>query len=344
MRKIMFFNNISLKDKLFSTLFIDIRGEVIRLVQGRPMDNNLNFTIDSFGTIVLPGHLGYNVSREQLSDNVNILKEFLQQNNMKAVKVVAGLGQAGVITRSIQVPKMIPKDLDGLMKLNSNDYLPLSPEEYAFDYKVLGEVQDNDREFLEVMVAAVSHRQVEQCTLLLEQAGLKPLVFDILPNMLLRLFGHLPYQDNMVVDGGMDGTHLAIFKGKNLFMYADIPIRINLQGNYDFTELVKEMSGYMDYFSSRNFGKTVDGVTILGELVYWPELVEVLEQFLPIPITVGLSQAGHLNYKGKATDFYDQAAVFAGNLGLMMRESYQSTALTPVTSAKMLSTGVSPGA
>ena len=344
MRGIKFFNKISLKDKLFSTLFIDIRGEVIRLVQGRPMDNNLNFTIDSFGTIVLPGHLGYNISSEQLSGNINKLKEFLRENNMTAVKVVAGLGQTGVITRSIQVPKMSPKDLTGLMKLNSMDYLPLSPEEYAFDYKVLGEVQDNDRELLEVMVAAVSHKQVEQCTLLLEQAGLKPLVFDILPNMLIRLFGHMPYQDNLVVDGGLDGTRLAIFKGKNLFMYADIPFIINLQGENDFAELVKEMSGYMDYFSSRNFGKTVDGVTILGELVYWPQLVEVLEHFVPIPVTVGLSQAGPLNYKGKAAGFQDQATVYAGNLGLMMRENYQSSALTPVTPAKKLSTGVSPGA
>ena len=331
------------KDKFLSTLFIDIRGEVVRVVQGRPMDNNLNFTVDSFGTIVLPGHLGYNMNNELLSNNAGKLKEFLHEKMMRAVKVVAGLGQSGVITRNVRVPKMTSKDLESMMKLNSSDYLPVSSEEYAFDYKVLNEVEEDDRTYLELMVAAVNHNQIEKCASLLEQAGLKPLVFDILPNMLHRLFGHMVYQDNLVVDGGLDGTRLAIFKGENLFLYADIPFTVNPQGNNDFSVLAEEMSGYLDYFSSRNFGKTVDSITILGDLAELPNLVDIMQQFFTFPVTVGLSQAGPLNFKGKAVNFPDQAAVYAGSLGLMMRENRHTRAAVPGTSVTTAAYEISSG-
>ncbi|WP_066638191.1 type IV pilus biogenesis protein PilM [Desulfolucanica intricata] len=319
-----------LKDKLFSSLFIDIRGELIRVVQGRPMDNNLNFVVDGFGSLFLPGHLQQE-GGEQLAANADRLKQFLKEKNMKATKVVAGLGQNGVITRNVRVPKMSLKDLDSMMKLNINDYLPVSTGEYSFDYKVLHEVEEDGLEKLELLVAAVNRKQVEQCALLLEKAGLKPVVFDILPNMLHRLFEHLVYRDTLVVDSGAEGTHIAIFKGKDLFIYVDIPFVFNAEGDNDFSVLVREMSGYLDYFSSRNFGKTVDGITVVGEMAACPGLAEILGQVIVIPVTVGLSLAGPLGFKGKAADFSKQAAVYAGNLGLMMRDRFLPSKAAPVT-------------
>ncbi|MCL5779999.1 MAG: pilus assembly protein PilM [Firmicutes bacterium] len=336
---------MKLLDKFISTLYIDFRGEVVRVVQGRPMDNNLNFVVDSFGSLVLPGFLGFKTDEDLTVANIKRLKEFLVKKKMKAIRVVAGLGQNGVITRNVRVPKMAPKDLDSMMKLEINDHLPVSPEEYAFDYKVLDEVEEDGRAYLELMVAAVSHKQVEQCASLLEQAGLKPMVFDILPNMLHRLFGHRAYQDNLVVDGGLDGTHLAIFKGKSLFMYADIPFVIDPQGDSDFSVLAGELRGFLEYFASRNSGKTVGGITIVGELAAYPGLAEIMGQFFSLPVTVGLSLAGPLNFKGKAVNFTSQAAVYAGNLGLMMRESkYKPATDVPVTYSTPASSGASFGA
>lgn len=334
-----------LKDKFFSTLFIDFRGEIVRVVQGRPMDDNLNFTVDSFGSLVLPGNLGFKVDDELLEVNAGRLKEFLRQNIMKATKVVAGLGQSGIITRNVRVPKMPPKDLDNMMKLEINDFLPVSPGEYAFDYKVLDEVEEDEREYLELMVAAVNHKQAEQCALLLKQAGLKPVVLDILPNMLHRLLGRMTNRDTMILDGGLDGTRLVIFKDKKLFMYADIPFTVNPRGDHDFAVLTGEMRGYLDYFSSRNFGKTVDGIIILGELAEVHGIDKKLEQFVSFPVTVGLSQAGPFNFKGKAANFHEQAAVYAGNLGLMMRESiYRPSTAVPEPPGAEVTSGVSHGA
>jgi len=196
---------------------------------------------------------------------------------------------------------------------------------------------------MELMVAAVSRAQSEQCASLLEEAGLKPLVFDILPSMLHRLVAHMPFQDSLVVDGGMDGTRLAIFKGKTPFMYTDVPFSPG-QGENDFSALAGELRGYLDYFSSRNFGKTVDGITILGELAGLEGASGMLGQHLPLPVNVGLSGAGYLKFKGRAAGFDSQAAVYSGNLGLMMRGSRHQLSPVAVSESVIISSGQSLGA
>lgn len=331
--------------KFTSTLYIDFRGEVVRVVQGRPMDNNFNFVADSFGSLALPGFLGLDINEKSNVANVRKFQKFLANEKIEAVRVVAGLGQSGVITRNVRVPKMAPKDLDSMMKLELNDYLPVCPLEYAFDYKVMAKVEEDGRAYLELMVAAVSRKQMKQCVSLLERAGLKPVVFDILPNMLHRLFGQRAYQDNLVVDGGLDGIRLAIFKGKSLFLYADIPFVIEPREDHDFSVLAGELRGFLEYFASRNSGKTVGGITIAGELATYPGIADIMGQFFPLPVTVGLSQAGILNFKGKAVNFTSQAAVYAGNLGLMMRENqYKLATDVPVTHSASASSGASLGA
>lgn len=337
---------MSLTDRLFSTLFIDFRGESARIVQGRPMDDNLAFTVDGFGSVVLPGHMGFRADGRVLAQNAAILKDFLSKHSMKAVKVVAGLGQSGVITRIVRVPKMTTKDLDGMMKLNINDHLPVSPEEYAFDYKVLDEVEEEGGlRSLELMVAAVNRGQAEQCASLLEEAGLNPVVFDILPSMLHRLVAHMPFRDNLVVDSGADGTRLAIFKGKTLFMYADVPFVPAPPGEGDFSVLAGELRGYLDYFSSRNFGKTVDGITILGELAGQEDPAGLLGRYISLPVSVGLSGAEYLKFRGRAAGFEARAAVYSGNLGLMMRGSrHQLSAAAPVKTTAEPHSGASLGA
>lgn len=305
----------------FSTLFIDIRGSTVHVVQGRHMDSRLNFNVDGYGSLVLPGNFSAEVNNNVIYESAQCLKDFLSQKNMKAKRVIAGLGYAGVICRNARVPMLKDKDLENMMKLNINDYLPVIPNEYAFDYKVLDDIEEDGKRYLELMVAAVKHRQAEQFALLLEKAGLKPVAFDILPNMLYRLFEHIPFQDTMVVDGGRDGCHLVIFKGKSLFMYTDIPFKVNNSTENDYPALAGEMRGYMDYYSSRNFGRTVDNICLLGELAVQPGVKEIVAQQFSVPVSVGLNQDGILKFKGKAGDFADHAALYAGIIGLMMRGS-----------------------
>lgn len=331
-------------DRLFSTLFIDFRGEAARVLQGRSPDKSCDFIVDSFGTVILPGHLGFHSNEQTLSENAARLKDFLREKGMDAVRVVAGLGQNGVITRTVRVPGVSPRDLENMMKLEINDLLPVSPEEYAFDYKVLDQIEEDEKHYFELMVAAISRKQVEQCASLVEKAGLKPMVFDILPNMFHALFKHLENRDSLVVDGGAEGSHLAIFKGKTLFMYTDIPFVYNPLGDNDLSLLAGEMRGYLDYFASRNFGKTVDGITVLGELSRFQGLPEILGEFFAFPVSIGFDQLIPLSFKGKAAGFHEHAGVYAGNLGLMVRGSkYQAPVEIPVASGQA-SSGISIGA
>ena len=316
-------------DRFFKTLFIDYRGQVIRVLQGQPMDSQLNMVVDRYGEILLP-------PGEPLADSADRLREFLSINRFKATKTVVGIGQGGIICRSTRVPKVSVKDLHSMMQLNISEHLPVSVEEYALDYKVLDVVEEEDREYLDLMLAAIPHQQVETCATLLEQAGLNLLAIDILPNMLHYLLKHQHYANSLVVDGGQDGTHVVIFKGKSLFMYADIPFKTNTA---DFSILYNELRGYLEYFASRNYGRTVDGITVWGELATLPDIAVELEGQFALPVTTGIEQIGPINFIDQGLGFATQAGVYAGNLGLMMRGNNRQSSVA-ITSP--MSHGASP--
>ncbi|MCF8009773.1 MAG: pilus assembly protein PilM [Clostridiales bacterium] len=305
--------------KLKSKLFIDIRGKTVRVIQGRPARNSLSIIIDSYGELVLPHSMETPLDKGIAAACSRYLKKFLQKKNISAGKAAVSLGVNGIITRNVNVPKMKYKDLKSMMDLEINEYLPVNCEEYLFDYKVVSEFIEDGKEYLDILVAAVKREQAEQSVFLLEKAGIKPQVIDILPNLFYRLFNSTIYQDTMVLDGGVDGTHLVIFKDKEIFMYADIPYVIDEHS--DLSALAREMSGYMDYFSSRNFGKSLDEIFILGELAGVAGLKEVLSQYFSIPIIVGLPGAEYFNFQGKAAGFSESVGLYAGNLGLMLRDS-----------------------
>ncbi|MDS1029392.1 pilus assembly protein PilM [Bacillota bacterium LX-D] len=325
-----------------SILYLDIRGDVVRAAQGCPADSNLSIDFAGFGTITLPGFLEPAAEEAELEANASKLKAFLRENNITAKKVVASFGQKGILTRTIKVPKMEPGDLASMMKLGITDHLPIDLEEYAFDYKVLTEVEETDGAYLEVMVVAVKHFEIGRCMTLLEKVGLKPIVLDVLPNVLYRLFGFSNFEDTMVIDGGREGTRLAIFQGRSLFMYNDLPFALNDEEEaQDFATLIMELQGYVDYFSSRNFGKNIDRIFVLGELAFSASLQETLQTRFELPLNFGLKNTEFTLNKNES--LLPLLPVYTGVLGLMLRETEWTVNLNIITQVRKKFSGTSLG-
>ena len=70
----------------------------------------------------------------------------------------------------------------------------------------------------------------------------------------------------MMLNVGRYGSIVNIFKEDTLFIHDNIPVKINEQSNYYvYSSLVEEIKGLMNYYSSRNYGNTVDTIVIVGE-------------------------------------------------------------------------------
>lgn len=294
-----------------------MRGRVIRLVEGRVSKSGA-VAVGKFGTVLLDGSDAFPPDPDFMSNNAGILNGFLKQQGIKTKKAVLSLGRAGIIARTVKVPKMSLTDLITHMELEMNDYIPVSPEEYSFDFKVMNVFTEDERDYFNILAAAVLNKHVEECVGIIEMAGLKPLAVDIFPNVIWRLLTD-KYQDIAIVDSGRDGTRLMLCRGENLVLYTDIPYQF-LNQDDDFSQLTMEIGGYLDFFASRHFGKTVDRIHLIGELAGNSKVPLVLEGMLNIPVNPGLENVNGLELRGDVGKFKQIASVYAGNIGLMLRE------------------------
>ncbi len=306
---------------IFPTLFMDFRDQSVRMVQGYTRHHDLKFVIDSYGTLLLPYSFAEKMEPQQLKKNGRVLQDFLKKNKMKAKKVVVGMGQSGILTRNVNVPFMNEKDLASMMKMEVSRYLPVDLKEYTYDYHILEKRSEKEQEEWLLLLAAVKNQLLEQMIELLEEIRLKPMAIDVLPNIMHRLFSHFLYQDTLVLESNQDGTRITIFKGKTLFLYADVPCQVDMiNETCDFTVLSKEVQGYLEYFSSRNFGKTIDKIIIVGEMASMPGIDYIFGREFSVPVIADLSVLGPLEFKGKGRAIANEAAVYASNIGLMLRE------------------------
>lgn len=299
-------------------LYLDMRGRVVRVVEGCTSKSGA-ITVKKFGTLLLENIDVFPPDPNFIPNNAGILKEFLKKQGIKTKKAVLCLGRSGIIARSVKVPKMSLADLKTHMNLEISDYLPVSSDDYSFDFKVMDTFTDDDRDYFNLLVAAAMKKHIEEFVGILEIAGLTLLAVDIFPNVMWRLLADKHY-DTAVVDSGRDGTRLMLCQGENLVLYTDIPYQFENQGDEDFSQLTREIGGYLEFFASRHFGKTVDRIYITGELAAHSNVSSILEGVLNIPVILGLQEGGMLELKGNEGGFNSVASVYAGNVGLMLRE------------------------
>jgi len=298
-------------------LYVDMRGSAVRLVEGRTLKSGA-IVVDKFGSVLFEGGGDFPPDNDFISNNAALLKNYLQEQGIKTKKAVLCLGRTGIIARAVKVPKMTLADLKTHMELEMSDYIPVSSEEYSFDFKVNGVITEGERDYFNILVAAVLNKHVEECVCTVEMAGLKPLVVDIYPNVVWKLLAS-KYQDIAVVDSGRDGTRLLLCRGEDLVLYNDLPCQFEDQDD-DLAQLTRELGGYLDFFASRHFGKTVDRICITGELAASSNAPLILERFFNIPVSPSLQEAGMPEIKGDVERFKLMASVYAGNIGLMLRE------------------------
>ena len=302
----------------FNKLYLDMRGSVVRIVEGHVYKSGA-ISINKFGTVLFEG-LGFSPpAPDFISNSAGILNHFLKENGIKTKKAVLCLGRPGIIARAVKVPKMSFVDLKTHMELEMNEYIPVNSEEYSFDFKIMSVFTEDERDYFNILAAAVLKRHIEECVRIIELAGLKPLAVDIFPNVIWNLLTD-KYHDAAIIDSGRDGTRLMLCRGEEIVLYTDIPYRFDNQSDNDFSQLTREIGGYLDFFASRHFGKPVDKIYVTGELAAHANVPFVLERMFNIPVGPGLKDAAMPEIKGAAAEFGEIASIYAGNVGLMLRE------------------------
>ena len=159
------------------SLALDISDYSIEAVLVSGDDKKIK--VKSFSRILLEKGI---VSRGEVQDNTKLktaIKKILDEAKpkIKLKEVIVGLPDSRVFTHIFQVPLSLRgEEIRGAINNELESVFPLTSSEIYWDYKIISikdEVQD-------VFVAAISKNIVDSLNKACLDAGLKPIIFDLI--------------------------------------------------------------------------------------------------------------------------------------------------------------------
>lgn len=239
-------------------LYISYYGDSISIVEGLYKKNKFN--IDD---II---HMKVDDIEPDYNDKYKLLKEALSSKDFKSKKAVLCLNTRDVIVKSDKLPKIAPKELDGIMSLEIDEMMSLERDQYTFSYEVLREFEENGEQLLDLVLAGLETTEVDSILNIFNDFNLKLEYIDILPAAYSRVLKEIEYNDMMIINTGNYSTSIDIYKEDSLYIHDNVPVMLNENSEiYDYMRLAEEANGLMNYYSSRNYGKIVDTMLLIGK-------------------------------------------------------------------------------
>jgi len=213
--------------KLNSVLGVDIGSQKIKIceikTQGRePIVTALGMIDTPEGAV---DHTGvYN------SDAVGTaLKQVIAQSGATTAQAVVSIaGQASVLVRTLEVPKMNPTELKEHMQWEINRNIPFAESTIVSDFKPLGGDDPNSPN-MDVVMAIAPQSAIDTMVECLKKAGRQAAAIDVEPLSMARSI-QTSYDDMLtdkticMVDIGHTTTSINIYFGQKLLMPRQVPI------------------------------------------------------------------------------------------------------------------------
>ena len=223
------------------------------------------------------------------NDKYELLVEALRINEFKSKNVVFSLNTRDVIIKTNQLAKVSPKDLDGIMNNDIYEMMSLDDMDYTFSYEVTNEKEVDGKETLDIIMAAVPNEELDKILSIFKSFKLNVERIDTIATSYGRLLKNVEYDDIAMINTGRYGSTASIYKEDALFIHDNIPVRINENSNYSTAiALIDEVKGLMNFYSSRNYGKNVETMVLVGECNNNKDVVNGFKEAFNCEIIVGI--------------------------------------------------------
>lgn len=300
-----------------SKLYVSYYGDFISVVDGYYKKDK--FIIDDVY------YLSSDNIEPNFTDKYNLLKHALKVNQSKAKSAVLCLNTNDVIIKSNKIAKIDSKDLDAIMTMEIDEMISLERDEYTFSYEVLREFSENGENYLDLILAGLYTKEVETIVDIFTENNLKLECIDILPAAYSRVLKEVEYTDIMIVDTGDYSTAIDIYKEDSLYIHDNVPVKLGQNAQeYDYMRLVDEANGLMNYYSSRNFGKIVDTILLIGKYAHNEEVRKNFSRLFSSEIIQGIENLYDI-YSDIKSDIQSQELnMIVDIIGCMLRDAEKS--------------------
>lgn len=195
-------------------------------------------TVARFGQVLLPRGAVVNGEVEEPSVVAQAISTLWKRAGFSGRGVRIGVANRRVVVRQIELPAMAPEDLEGAIRFQAQDYIPIPLPEAVMDFEVLEEVSGEEGEPLQrVLVVAAERVMIDSVLAAVQGAKLEPETLELSAYPLVRALGGEPAvapEVEAVIDVGGGVTNVVIHQsGKIRFTR----LLANLGGD-DFTQAV----------------------------------------------------------------------------------------------------------
>lgn len=171
--------------KLFSLLnkniiSIDLGSYETKVVQGSR--NKEEIKIEKAFSFSTPPSSYENGNIKNQYILINIIKQELKENKAASGSCHLNIKSTEIITREIPFPVLDDKEIEGLLKYQLVEYLPMDYSKYVIQHKPIGKIVNQGIEKLNVLVVAIPKDMVDMHYEFVRELGLKPAVLDYQSN------------------------------------------------------------------------------------------------------------------------------------------------------------------
>ncbi len=166
--------------------------------------------------VPLPGGAVENAEVRQPDVVADALRELWSRGKFKTKQVYLGVGNQRVIVREIALPWLPEKELRNSLAFQVQEFIPMSVEDAVLDYDPVGELEQDGRRLLRILLVAAQRQMVSALVAAATAAKLEPVGIDLMPFALVRAVGmseglDLDVQgDEAVVDVGAHVTNICV--------------------------------------------------------------------------------------------------------------------------------------
>lgn len=155
-----------------------------------------------------------------LTNLTTIIKKLHQETKVNTKNVVCSLPQDQVFTQVITLPKLSEDELNSALKWEAERYVPIPLSEVTLTHQIIGQINEEGKEKIEVLLAAAPNRLIDRILTVLKTAGFNPISLELEIMAVARsLIAPENPEVTMIIDLGAKATDIAVLeKGQIIFV------------------------------------------------------------------------------------------------------------------------------
>ena len=336
---------------------LDISSSAVKLVElSRSGDG---YKVEAYRVLPLPANTVVEKNIADLDALSETIESVVKRSGTKLKDTIAAVSGSSVITKEIELPAGLTElQMEMQIEVEADQYIPYPMEEVAFDFDVIGPVENNS-ELVKVLLAACRQENVEHRRQALEMAGLQPKVIDVEGFAVERAYKLMEDQLDQVGDqvvaiadiGATMFTFTVLVDGKTIYsreqLFGGKQLTEEIQRRYGLSweeageakrkgglpedyesevlapfkeSLIQHITRSLQFFYSSSHFNYVDQLFLAGGVSALEGLVDEVEQAIGLPTAVANPLANmQLSKSINASAIANDAPALLLAVGLAMR-------------------------